>query len=151
MKVKSKQLYAGRSLIIIKLDVINCSGFDQCKHGTRVILQVLLLGLRWFLDPYFKWRNQKAQKNYVLIEEGKEVEAPAKAFLLDPAYDNSKIDLSIVIPAYNEQDRLPHTMTKTLEYLEAEKKKGTLTRVEIIIVDDGSKDATLEIIKNLTK
>ncbi len=50
------------------------------------------------------------------------------------------IDLSIIIPAYNEEQRLLGSMEEILE------KAGILfATVELIIVDDGSTDATAEI------
>jgi dolichyl-phosphate beta-glucosyltransferase len=49
-------------------------------------------------------------------------------------------DLSVVIPAYNEERRLPPTLAKLRAYLAG----GPLTH-EIVVVDDGSRDATAEI------
>lgn len=46
-------------------------------------------------------------------------------------------DLTLVIPAYNEESRLPQTLADTKTYLDA---WGINYRV--IVVDDGSKDAT---------
>jgi len=49
--------------------------------------------------------------------------------------------LSIIIPAYNEERRLPLYLAKVLEYLELQK-----INYEIIIVDDGSHDSTAEFV-----
>jgi dolichyl-phosphate beta-glucosyltransferase len=51
------------------------------------------------------------------------------------------LDLSIVIPAYNEDQRLPRTLDSIFAYLQARR-----YRAEIIIVDDGSSDQTSEIV-----
>ncbi|MBI4455237.1 MAG: glycosyltransferase family 2 protein [Acidobacteria bacterium] len=53
-------------------------------------------------------------------------------------------DLSVVIPAYNEQDRLPTTLSRLRRYLD-----GRQISYEIIVVDDGSQDRTLAIAKQL--
>jgi dolichyl-phosphate beta-glucosyltransferase len=45
--------------------------------------------------------------------------------------------LSVVIPAYNEEDRLGATLARVIEYLTAQDYTW-----EIIVVDDGSSDAT---------
>ncbi len=45
--------------------------------------------------------------------------------------------LSVVIPAYNEEARLPHTLSSVVEYLDH---RGG--RSEILVVNDGSSDAT---------
>jgi len=51
-----------------------------------------------------------------------------------------EIFLSVIIPAYNEERRLPKTLEKIHEYL-AKKDFD----YEIIVVDDGSKDSTVRI------
>jgi len=53
------------------------------------------------------------------------------------------MDISIVIPAYNEEKRLGATLEKVHNYF---KKKGI--PFEIIVVDDGSKDGTINLVKN---
>lgn len=53
--------------------------------------------------------------------------------------DGGAIDLSIVIPAFNEADRLPPTLTRLLAFL-----GRTPYRWEIVVSDDGSTDATAE-------
>ncbi len=50
--------------------------------------------------------------------------------------------VSVVIPAYNEEKRLPETMERLFGYIEDRQ----LSDLEIIIVDDGSTDNTREII-----
>lgn len=50
--------------------------------------------------------------------------------------------LSIVIPAYNEESRLSHTLPKVVEFVEAQP-----YLVEILVVDDGSVDRTAEIVE----
>ncbi len=49
-------------------------------------------------------------------------------------------ELSIVIPAYNEETRLPATLARVEQWARA-----NLDRAEIIVVDDGSTDRTLEL------
>src|SRR5271168_5064543 len=59
-----------------------------------------------------------------------------------PSQMNSPtLDLSVVIPAYNEEDRLPKTLDCIFAYLQARS-----CRAEIIVVDDGSSDRTAEIV-----
>jgi dolichyl-phosphate beta-glucosyltransferase len=50
------------------------------------------------------------------------------------------VDLSVVIPAYNEERRLPPTLEAVRRHLE--RRGGTH---EILVVDDGSTDATAEV------
>lgn len=70
-----------------------------------------------------------------------------------------QLDLSVVVPAYNEEQRLPKMLDETIDYLESRctiySKKSPQSDLEsiynsdtftyeIIVVDDGSSDATTE-------
>ncbi|XP_003745742.1 dolichyl-phosphate beta-glucosyltransferase [Galendromus occidentalis] len=52
--------------------------------------------------------------------------------------------LSVIIPAYNEAERLPPMLEECTQYLEKRCKEDTSFTYEIIVVDDGSKDRTSE-------
>jgi len=54
--------------------------------------------------------------------------------------------LSVVIPAYNEEDGVAECIERVLS-VEPELRKVGLDGLELIVVDDGSKDKTAEIIK----
>ena len=59
-----------------------------------------------------------------------------------PSQMNSQpLDLSIIVPAYNEENRLPKTLDGIVAYVRA---KGRLA--EIIVVDDGSSDGTAALV-----
>ena len=49
--------------------------------------------------------------------------------------------LSIVIPAYNEEKRLPATLERVVSFLQ----KSAFQPFEVIVVDDGSRDGTAEV------
>ena len=53
--------------------------------------------------------------------------------------------LSVIIPAYNEEKRLPKTLQSVHEYL---RQQGY--EYEIIVVSDGSRDRTVQAVKDLT-
>ncbi len=56
-----------------------------------------------------------------------------------------KKKLSIIIPAYNEEDRIIHTLRKTLAYLNTQDYYS-----EILVVSDGSKDGTAAVVRGFT-
>ena len=55
-------------------------------------------------------------------------------------------DISIVIPAYNEEKRIIKSLKTIVEYLDLRS-----LSYEIIIVDDGSSDSTLSLVKDFSK
>ena len=65
--------------------------------------------------------------------------------LLPSLDDEPEVDLTVVIPAYNEESRLPTMLTECLECL-ATSKRHTY---EVIVVDDGSKDKTSAIVLDM--
>lgn len=66
--------------------------------------------------------------------------SPKKRLPLAQLADPSSVDLSIVVPAYNETKRLPLMMASTIAHLTSQKQRT----YEILIVDDGSTDGTSE-------
>ena len=63
-----------------------------------------------------------------------------------PGRDKYDYDVSVIVPAYNEQRRIK----KTLEALNNYFSDSPITR-QIIVVDDGSNDNTLAVVKDLKK
>lgn len=55
--------------------------------------------------------------------------------------------LSIVIPAFNEERRLPRTLMRTVPYLD----RNLGEPYEIVVVDDGSADRTCELVAEFAK
>ncbi len=51
-------------------------------------------------------------------------------------------ELSVIIPAYNEQERLPRTLARIRAYLQARH-----PHAEVIVVDDGSSDGTAQVVR----
>lgn len=52
-------------------------------------------------------------------------------------------DLSIIIPAYNEESRLPRTFARIRDYFAGKNISPSL--IEILVVDDGSRDNTAQV------
>ena len=56
------------------------------------------------------------------------------------------------MPAYNEEERLPHMLGTHIEYILKQQKAGKVPKaVEIVVIDDGSRDKTWEIIQKWEK
>ena len=54
--------------------------------------------------------------------------------------------LSIIVPAYNEEQRLPATLVRMREYLD-----GRDEPYELLVVDDGSADSTLSLARKIAE
>ncbi|KAF3794072.1 Dolichyl-phosphate beta-glucosyltransferase [Nymphaea thermarum] len=77
------------------------------------------------------------------------------AFFVDPnsskritcpsIFDPAQKCMSLIIPAFNEEDRLPAALSETLSYLQQRAKRDKSFSYEVIIVDDGSKDKTYKV------
>src|SRR5688500_15615090 len=52
------------------------------------------------------------------------------------------VDISIIVPAYNEEQRLPPTLERLHAFLSQQP-----MRYEIVVVDDGSKDGTCRVVE----
>nr|GAT57984.1 predicted protein [Mycena chlorophos] len=65
--------------------------------------------------------------------------SPKKPRPLTKLSEPAKVDLSVVVPAYNETERLPIMLAAAVKHLESLTPKRTY---EVIIVDDGSTDDT---------
>lgn len=87
-------------------------------------------------EPYPKiWRDEEEKYFWNPKTKSKET--------FPSLHDKWSVHLSVVIPAYNEEQRLPVMLDECLEYLENRSKKGCT--YEVIIVSDGSTDKTVDI------
>src|SRR4051812_20562422 len=61
----------------------------------------------------------------------------------------SIIDLSIIIPAYNEALRIRPTLDRVHAFLS--RLAGGVTHYEILVVDDGSADGTADVVDDIAR
>ena len=64
-------------------------------------------------------------------------------------YLTSSINLSVVVPCYNEEDTIPLFYNEMMEQISSLMEKGILEGYEFIFVDDGSTDSTNSILHDL--
>src|ERR1700722_19091454 len=60
--------------------------------------------------------------------------------------NSSNLDLSIIIPAFNEENRLPKTLVSVIDYAQSR-----ACQTEIIVVDDGSTDQTTAVVDSFRR
>lgn len=71
--------------------------------------------------------------------------------LLPSLSDEASVKLSVIVPAFDESKRLPTMLKETVEYLEEQKKQDSTYTYEIILVDDGSRDNTIQVALDYAK
>ena len=59
--------------------------------------------------------------------------------------NQTDIDISVVVPAYNEAERLPNTLRRLRDYL-----AGSCFSYEILVVLDGPTDSTRDVLRSLS-
>uniref|UniRef100_A0A8V0XQ90 Dolichyl-phosphate beta-glucosyltransferase n=1 Tax=Gallus gallus TaxID=9031 RepID=A0A8V0XQ90_CHICK len=82
--------------------------------------------------------HRHAEEKFFVSAEGRKEPVPS-------IHDPPTKELSVVVPSYNEEDRLPLMMDEALDYLEKRQKRDPSFTYEVIVVDDGSKDQTTEV------
>ncbi|XP_022091612.1 dolichyl-phosphate beta-glucosyltransferase-like [Acanthaster planci] len=65
--------------------------------------------------------------------------------------DESSLDLSVIVPSYNEELRLPVMLDEAIDFLENKQRGNETFTYEVIVVDDGSKDSTTKVALEYSK
>ncbi|KDQ26520.1 glycosyltransferase family 2 protein [Pleurotus ostreatus PC15] len=96
------------------------------------VVCVYLALLFWSPPPII---TRPSEKNY------RSRLSPKKPIPLPSLSGQSEVDLTVVIPAYNETSRLPSMLSTTIDHLTSVSAESKRT-YEILVVDDGSSDDT---------
>lgn len=89
---------------------------------------IIFRSIRWFLDPYFVYSRRSNNKEIELYINGKKTDSQGIPFLLrqetastkggDTTINQSDIcDLTLVVPCYNEEKRLPAMLAEHMDYI----------------------------------
>ncbi|CAO0803344.1 unnamed protein product [Mucor circinelloides] len=96
-----------------------------------------LIGFLLFCSP--QPRDRTENEKYYRDAKSKDKK------LLPSIFDEPALKLSCIVPAFDETKRLPTMLKETVEYLEQQRNKDATYTYEIIIVDDGSRDNTVQV------
>mmetsp|Transcript_16698 Transcript_16698/g.21438 ORF Transcript_16698/g.21438 Transcript_16698/m.21438 type:complete len:358 (-) Transcript_16698:214-1287(-) len=110
-------------------------------------------GLSWLLSPIFVARGHRNDiakfikyANHASFYQEPKAQGELRCF--PSVYDEPSKTVSLIVPAYNEEDRITIMLDQTLAFMDkwlAEPRNSELT-YEIIVVDDGSSDKTADVV-----
>lgn len=122
--------------------------FHATLGALAAAVAVILAIKHMFLLPLDETLNDTQQMYFESPNSIQPVPAPSLSSLLSEVgaeqVPPSK-SLTVVIPAYNEELRLPATLDETMRYLQQRRAKKPSFTYEVIVVDDGSSDSTSQV------
>ncbi|GAB0098872.1 Dolichyl-phosphate beta-glucosyltransferase [Sergentomyia squamirostris] len=107
-------------------------------------LMGLFIILKYMTTPFPRILRHKEEEYFTDVATGEKHKFPS----ID---EEPSVELSVVVPAYNEEDRLGKMLDECLEYLLKKKKENSEFSFEIIIVSDGSRDKTVEVAEKYSR
>ncbi|OVA05117.1 Glycosyl transferase [Macleaya cordata] len=101
---------------------------------------VLLLGfvISFLFEAFRRRSNHNSNEAHPSFEDPKSLKQMPCPSILDPAEKY----ISLIIPAFNEEHRLPGALDETMNYLQQRAANDKSFSYEVVIVDDGSTDGT---------
>uniref|UniRef100_A0A8B9Q026 dolichyl-phosphate beta-glucosyltransferase n=1 Tax=Apteryx owenii TaxID=8824 RepID=A0A8B9Q026_APTOW len=105
------------------------------KYSTAAALICMIAHITAIKMPTL---HRHEEEKFFITAEGRKESVPS-------IHDPPTRELSVVVPSYNEEDRLPLMMDEALDYLEKRQKQDPSFTYEVIVVDDGSKDQTTKV------
>ncbi|KAF5397141.1 Dolichyl-phosphate beta-D-mannosyltransferase [Paragonimus heterotremus] len=106
---------------------------------------ILLIFIYLSTDPYPNMQREPTEKCFLDPDTSEYIKFSTSLS------DRSQLELSVIVPAFNEMDRLPSMLNEALSYLDKRKEHDSKFSFEIIIVDDGSTDHTTEVALKYSK
>lgn len=108
---------------------------------TGLLTAVFIL---WYTSPVC-FPTSGTERSF--LDPKTEKRTPFPSLVSDPA----EVTLSVVVPSYNEEKRLPPMLDEAIDVLEQKSKQTPSFTYEIIVVDDGSRDKTSQVALNYVK
>ncbi|KAG5533408.1 hypothetical protein RHGRI_027544 [Rhododendron griersonianum] len=102
------------------------------------LVLVLGLGAAIVFEAFSRRFNHAHAEGHPIFEDPNSLKQVPCPYIFDPAEKY----ISLIIPAFNEEHRLPGALDETLNYLQQRAVKEKSFSYEVVIVDDGSADGT---------
>ncbi|XWS07763.1 hypothetical protein CRYUN_Cryun41cG0018600 [Craigia yunnanensis] len=113
------------------------------------LILIVLFGLASVIvfEAYRRRHNNAHVEAPAIFEDPKSLKQVPCPYIFDPAEKY----LSLIIPAFNEEHRLPGALDETMIYLQQRAAKDKSFSYEVLIVDDGSRDGTKRVAFDFVK
>eukprot|EP01017_Pseudomicrothorax_dubius_P038907 TRINITY_DN5905_c0_g1_i1.p2 TRINITY_DN5905_c0_g1~~TRINITY_DN5905_c0_g1_i1.p2 ORF type:complete len:136 (+),score=32.23 TRINITY_DN5905_c0_g1_i1:61-408(+) len=87
---------------------------EMLGYIALVLIPLIAFGLRWFMQPYLNWRKQRAGTKPEVLEC---ITKSGRTTMKEHLAKNpgKKTHLSLVIPAFNEEERIGVMLTEALD------------------------------------
>src|SRR3990167_8570362 len=108
------------------------------------IFSIIVLSSIFIFIALFLLRGR--EKDYVLESYSYYDPAEEKSIPFEPPSKPASKYLSIIVPAYNEEKIISIMLDETIQFLQEREKRDPKYSWEIVIVDDGSRDRTCELV-----
>ncbi|KAK9283016.1 hypothetical protein L1049_011243 [Liquidambar formosana] len=103
-----------------------------------VSIAILVLGSAIVFEAYRRRHNHTHVEAPAIFEDPTSLKEVPCPYIFDPAEKY----ISLIIPAFNEEHRLPGALDETMNYLQQRAAKDKSFSYEVVIIDDGSTDGT---------
>lgn len=131
-------LSAGSAVVLRIFVVFPALDWLKVDYRLNTLIGVLLSAfLNYFISDRLVFKNQSSKSQDIFYPEGLEPSLHKKEYLKHREEPQSIELLSLVIPAYNEEEGLESTIQNITQTLEREK-----VPYEILVINDNSKDNT---------
>ncbi|XP_027928325.1 dolichyl-phosphate beta-glucosyltransferase [Vigna unguiculata] len=109
-----------------------------CLLVTSFAIAILGFVFVVFFEAYKRRNNHQHIEVPAIFEDPNSLKQVPCPHIVDPATKY----ISLIIPAFNEQHRLPGALDETMNYLQQRTLKDSSFTYEVVIIDDGSTDET---------
>ena len=111
---------------------------------------LLAVRMLWGAIRYYMWLKEAnvltpKEKSFVDPTEG------GKRHNFPSLMDKPSVYISLIVPSFKEESRLPRMMDETLVYLQRRQRRDASFTYEVIVVDDGSPVPEQEITSGTTR
>lgn len=106
--------------------------------GAAALLVIIAIISVIFFEAYNRRFNNSHVEGEAIFEDPNSLNKVPCPSIFDPAEKY----ISLIIPAFNEEHRLPSALEETINYLQQRGEQDKSFTYEVILVDDGSVDGT---------